>query len=485
MNNSKDKLGLVALTAVVISAMVGGGVFNLPQNIAESAGAAAIIIAWCITGIGMWFLVNTFRILSVARPEAKTGIYTYGEMGFGKFTGFLAAWGYWLSACFANIGYIVLVMSSLNHFFPGYFKGGNNFNSVIGGSLLIWIIFLIVSYGIKEASTLNMIGTIWKIVSVAILIFITAFAFKITFFISNFWGEPLSTDIVTKPLGSILEQVKGTMFVTLWVFIGIEGAVVISDKAKNQRDVGKATLLGFLTCLILYIIVSLLPMGRYTQSQLSVMSAPSSAEVLGGIIGKLGNTLMDIGVLVSVLTSFLIWTVMLSELPFAAGIGGSFPKAFKKTNKKETPIFSLLISCIFMQIILMLVYFSSNAWNLLLNITGVMILPCYIVSTLYLIKIAVKNENFPTDIFITRKKAAVVGILGAVYGFWLIYAAELKYMLVATVVYALGIPLFIKARKDFNSKDGITKKEKIFMNILLVIGIIGVIYLIKNYQSLI
>ena len=36
------------------------------------------------------------------------------------------------------------------------------------------------------------------------------------------------------------------MPVTLWAFIGIEGAVVVSGRAKSQSAVGKATVLGFL-----------------------------------------------------------------------------------------------------------------------------------------------------------------------------------------------------------------------------------------------
>ena len=39
-------------------------------------------------------------------------------------------------------------------------------------------------------------------------------------------------------LGSILHQVKSTMLVTLWVFIGIEGASVYSARAARRSDVG-------------------------------------------------------------------------------------------------------------------------------------------------------------------------------------------------------------------------------------------------------
>ena len=40
------------------------------------------------------------------------------------------------------------------------------------------------------------------------------------------------------------------MLITLWVFTGIEGAVVLSS-CKNRHDIGKATILGVLLALVL------------------------------------------------------------------------------------------------------------------------------------------------------------------------------------------------------------------------------------------
>lgn len=485
MADDSKKLGIVALTSVVISAMVGGGVFNLPQNMAASAGAGAIILAWIITGTGIWFVANTFRILSVARPDATTGIYTYGELGFGKFTGFLLAWGYWLCNCFANIGFAVLLMDSLNYFFPGVFTGGNNLNSIIGGTLVIWSIYFVILAGVKSATSLNTIGTIGKLVPIVIFLFIVAFVFKFSNFLDDFWGHETILKLSDKPLGSMLTQVKSTMLVTLWVFIGIEGAVVVSNRAKDQKEVGKATFLGFIICLVMYIGLSLLPFGSFSQGELSKMTSPSTAGVLGGIVGKWGNILMNIGVIISIFSAWLVWTIMLAELPFAAAKGGTFPKAFAKENKNESPSFSLLISSIVMQIIMILVYFAHDAWTLMLDITGVMVLPCYIVCTLYLWKIAKKNDNYPKDIFASRKKAIITGILGTIYGVWLVYAAGLENMLIATVIYAFGIPVFMKARKESNPNGKeFTKGEKKFAILLFILGIIGIIYLFFNYRKL-
>ena len=41
-------------------------------------------------------------------------------------------------------------------------------------------------------------------------------------------------------------------------FIGVEGAVVVSARARNKRDVGKATLLAVLSALGVYLLVTLL-----------------------------------------------------------------------------------------------------------------------------------------------------------------------------------------------------------------------------------
>ncbi|MCR6514015.1 amino acid permease [Clostridium sp. LY3-2] len=478
-NGSTKKLGVVALAGVVISAMLGGGVYNLPQNMAQNASAGAILIAWVITGVGMWFIANTFRILAAARPDATTGIYAYGELGFGKFTGFLMAWGYWICNSFANVGYAVLLMDSLNYFFPGYFKGGNDWLSIACGSVVLWIIYFVVLRGVKQATFINVIGTIGKLVPLAIFLLALVISFKASLFFTDFWGLKTVVSVHDTALGGLLPQIKSTMLVTLWVFTGIEGAVVVSGRAKSQKDVGKATFLGFLTCLILYTALSLLPLGVVPQGAVSKMAPPSTAAVLMTVMGKWGSIIMNIGVIIAILSSWLVWTVMLSELPFAAAKDGTFPKEFRKENKNEAPSFSLLISTIVMQVILICVHFAGNAWNMMLSITSVMALPCYIASTLYLYKIAKKNDNFP-KIFASRKYAVVTGLLGTIYGLWLIYAAGLEYLLIALVIYALGIPVFKKARRESepNSKE-FTKVERYVAIGLVILGIIGVIYLLK------
>lgn len=89
----EKKLGLSALTALVLSSMLGAGVFSLPQNMAAVASPAALLIGWGITGAGILLLAFAMLILTRIRPELDGGIFTYAREGFGELIGFLFRMG--------------------------------------------------------------------------------------------------------------------------------------------------------------------------------------------------------------------------------------------------------------------------------------------------------------------------------------------------------------------------------------------------------
>lgn len=481
----EKKLGVVTLAALVVSAMIGGGVYNLPENMVANASAGAVIISWVITGIGMWFIAKTFSILANVRPEVTSGIYGYGELGFGRFAGFQIAWGYWICNIFANVGYAILLMDSFNYFFAPYFEGGNNLPSIICGSIIIWGMYFAVLAGVKQATFINNIGVVGKLVPLLIFIIILFFKFDLATFTNNFWGHEVIPSLFDKDLGGVFPQVKSTMLVTLWVFIGIEGAVVISSRAKSQKDVGRATVIGFLSCITIYALLSLLPLGILSQGEIAKMAPPSTGGVLDHIIGNSGNIIMNIGVIIALLSSWLVWTVMLASLPYEAAKSGTFPKVFAKENKNESPSYSLLVSSILMQLCMIVVYFSNNAWNLMLSITGVMILPCYLVCTLYLWKISRRERDYHPEPKVHISSALLTGVLGSIYATWLVFAAGLNFFLVAAIIYALGIPVFRKARLESgDGKPTFNHCEKVFALIIILIGIIGFFYTLANYKTL-
>ncbi len=464
-------LGIFALAAIVVSSMIGGGIYSLPQNMAAGASAGAVLLAWLITGIGIYFIARTFSILSMAKPELTTGIYSYSRAGFGPYVGFTIGWSYWLCQVCGNVGYAVITMDALNYFFPGYFEGGNNLASIIGGSVIIWFFNFLVLKGVKQASIVNTVGTVIKIVPLLLFILIMVFLFQFDKFDSNFWGEAIATK---SKIGGLSTQIKSTMLVTLWAFIGIEGAVVMSNRAKSPSIIGPATILGFVSCLGIYILLSLLPFGYMSQAELANIANPSTAGILEKAVGTWGAWIMNIGLVISVLTSWLAWTMVTAQIPQAAAQNGTFPRAFAKENKNDAPSVSLIVTSIAMQLFLLLVYFSNNAWNTMLSITSVMVLPAYFASCAYLWKLCEDGE-YPTNIIYRRSGALITSILGALYALWLIYAAGLQYLMLAAIIIALGIPCYIWARKQNQPDERVfSYRECLFATILIIIAIFAI-----------
>ena len=129
---------------------------------------------------------------------------------------------------------------------------------------------------------MNVIITFAKILPLLLFIVLALLAFQFKIFQSNFWRP------VTVNYPSLLKQVKNTMLVTVWVFIGIEGASVYSARAKHRSDIGKATLIGFIITLFLLMAVSLLSLGILPQAELAQLKNLSMAGVLEKIIGHWG-----------------------------------------------------------------------------------------------------------------------------------------------------------------------------------------------------
>ncbi|MFX4308013.1 amino acid permease [Acinetobacter soli] len=440
---STSKIGLLSLTALVFSSMVGSGVFSLPQNMAAVANGSALLFAWLITGVGIIFLAISLLHLTRQRPDLDGGIYNYAREGFGDLIGFCSAWGYWLCTTVGIVGYVVIAFSAVGMFTDTpehtYFGEGNTLYALIGSSIFVWLVHWLVSRGIKEAALVNLLATIAKIVPLVVFILFSFVAFKLELFKFNFLDTSLQMPV--------WQQVRDVMLITLWVFTGIEGAVVLSSRAKRRNDIGKATLLGVLLALGFYVMVTVLSYGINTRAEISGMHNPSMASILAQLIGLPGTIVITLGLIISVSSSYLSWTLFATEIPFLAAKNGAFPKSFLKTNTNNVPITSLWLTSIVVQLSLIAVCFFNKNYTQLLLISSVMILlPYFLVSAFYL-KESARHK---------RGKHIFIAGIATLYAVWLLYAAGLSLLLLSGILYLLGLVIYFYSR--YSVKRGNTEK---------------------------
>lgn len=469
--SSTGTLGLGLLVALVVGSIIGSGIFGLPQNMASGAGAGAILIGWTITGVGMLMLARVYQMLSLRKPNLDNGVYAYAQALSGEYVGFNAAWGYWISAWIGNVGYLVAAFGALGYFYPA-FGEGNTTSAIVGASVVLWIIHALVLRGIQGAAVLNAVVTLAKVVPLLLFIVLVAMAFQLTTFNLDFWGDA--------KLGSVLDQVKSTMLVTVWVFIGIEGASVYSARARKREDVGRATVIGFLICLLLLMAVSLLSLGIYSQPQLAGLKNPSMAGVLEKAVGTWGAVLIYLGLIVSVGGGFLAWTLLAAESLFTPAGGGVMPKWLAQQNAKGVPANALWLTNAMVQAFLLLTLFSKASYLALISLSTAMILLPYLFSASYGLALAWRGEG---AVGAVRKSDTPIAALATVYCLWLLYAAGLKYLLLSALLYAPGAILYIVAKKQRDQRP-FSGREMVILALLILLAIVAAYMLRMGTLSL-
>lgn len=451
----EKKLGLSALTALVLSSMLGAGVFSLPQNMAQVASPAALLIGWAITGIGILFLAVAMLVLTRIRPDLDGGIFTYAREGFGELVGFCSAWGYWLCAVIANVSYLVIVFSALSFFTDTpelrLFGDGNTWQSIVGASVLLWVVHFLVLRGVQTAASINLAATLAKLVPLGLFIVLAAIAFNSDVFTLDFHGIDLGVPV--------WEQVKNTMLITLWVFIGVEGAVVVSARARNKKDVGRATLLAVISALCVYLLVTLLSMGVVARPELAEMRNPSMAGLMVRMMGSWGEIVIAAGLIISVCGAYLSWTIMAAEVPLLAATHKAFPRVFARQNANNAPSASLWLTNLSVQASLVLIWLTGSDYNTLLTIASEMILVPYFLVGAFLLKVA------------RRPLHKVIGVGACIYGLWLLYASGPMHLLLSVVLYAPGLMVFIYARRTHEDNVLLKRRELALIGLFLVAAI--------------
>jgi arginine:ornithine antiporter/lysine permease len=429
---------------MVVGSMVGAGIFSLPATFGRATGPFGALIAWVIAGGGMLMLAFVFQILAQRKPDLDAGIFAYAKSGFGNYLGFAAAFGFWFGTCLGNITYFILIMSTLGRFFP-VFGAGNTLVATILSSAILWSVHSMILRGVKEAATVNTIVTIAKIVPIAIFIVLMVVFFDIEKFRTNFWGGDAYS------LTDVFGQVRSTMLVTVFVFIGIEGASVYSRYARRREDVGTATVLGFLGVLCLLVMVTLLPYGMLDRAQLSVMRQPSMAGVLETAVGTWGGIFISLGLLVSVLGAYLAWSLLAAEVLFMAAKDGVVLKRLAGENANQVPSACLWLTNIIVQLLLILTMFAREAFNLALALTSAKTLIPYVLAAGFALKLAHSGETYesrPAD----RRGDLICAALATVYTVFMLFAGGLKYVLLSAIFFAPGSILFILARREQHAK---------------------------------
>ncbi|QYF99285.1 basic amino acid/polyamine antiporter [Microbacterium sp. PAMC21962] len=425
----------LTLSTFVVGSMVGAGVFSLPGTFAAQTGVVGSLVAWAVAGTGMLMLALVFQRLAARRPELDAGVYSYARAGFGRYLGFLSAFGYWASACAGNVFYWVFIMSTVGAVLPAV-AGGDTPVAVAVSSAGLWTFFLLVRRGTREAAAVNRIVSVAKVLPIVVFVFLCLFAFDPAVFAANLSGPG---DV------PLYDQVRGTLLVTVFAFIGVEGASAYSRHARRRRDIGRATVLGFLSVLAIFLSVTIVSFGILPRERIAQLAQPSMAGVLAEVVGPWGAGFVGVALIVAVLGAYLSWTLMAAEVLLVAARDGDLPPVFARTNARDVPVGALTMSTLLVQALLIVVLFSTNAFDVALSLTSAFALIPYVLTAGYGLRVALADAR--SDGSRAVAGALLVAACATAYTLFLLAAAGGQYLLLAMLVLVPGTLLFALARR--------------------------------------
>ncbi|MEZ0339980.1 basic amino acid/polyamine antiporter [Mycobacterium sp. pV006] len=452
---------------MVVGSMIGSGVFLLPRRFGTETGVLGAIIAWTIAGSGMLMLAFVFQRLATRKPQLDAGIFAYAKAGFGDYVGFNSAIGYWASACAGNTSYWVLITATMSALIPA-FGAGDTVLAVAISAIGVWAFALLVMRGVKDAAVINYIVTIAKVIPILMFIVITAIAFQADVFADNFWGADGYS------FASLWDQATGTMLITVFVFLGIEGASVYSRMARRREDVGRATVMGFLGVLSVFALVTLVSYGVMPQDELAQVSQPSMAAVLESVVGHWGSVFIRAGVIVSVLGAYLAWTLMAAEVLYIPAKSDDMPRFLARTNKRGAPVAALVMAACLVSLLLVSLLFAADALDFMLDLTAALALIPYLLAAAYALKLTATRETYGDGRSLVPDM--VIAAVATLYTLFLLYAAGMDKLLLSCILYAPAAALYIRARRE-RSLRVFRPAEAVLFIVILIGAVAGVVSL--------
>ncbi|KAH6668100.1 amino acid/polyamine transporter I [Plectosphaerella plurivora] len=163
-------LGAVEAFGIVVSVVIGSGVFTSPGSIdtnVPSPGVALII--WLVGGILAWTGATTFAELGTAIP-GEGGVQPYLQHIYGDIWGFLAAWTWIVAVMPATLAILSLVFVETAYAAAGVVDGAGSLSHKLLSVLVLLLISAANSINTRASTRLNSFFVVLKFLSITVVV---------------------------------------------------------------------------------------------------------------------------------------------------------------------------------------------------------------------------------------------------------------------------------------------------------------------------
>ena len=360
INSLQPKLGLRAASFLVISVIIGSGVFKKIAPMAAQLGSPwLILLCWLLAGIvSLAGALCTAELVSMY-PNSG-GEYNYFQKIYGRFFSFLYGWASFAVIKTASISALAYIFAqSLNSLFPlpvldsdATFLGLHLFENLsikLLAALLILLLTLLNYRGVQFAEKLSSILTYAMLIAIAFFLIVGLNSDHGTMSNLSSSAKGMTTDLNGWTL------MKAMFLASLGAFWGYDGwnnIAFIGEEIKNpKRNLPLALGLGTLSVMAVYVLINfvflyVLPIDYFIQLN-DTPNKIAAVEVAGQISGTIGMVLVACLILVTTLNSTNSSILMSARMLYAMARDKTFFKQAESVHPKyNTPDKALFIQAI-------------------------------------------------------------------------------------------------------------------------------------------
>jgi basic amino acid/polyamine antiporter, APA family len=335
-------------TSIVAGTIIGSGIFLVPAEMMQAVGSAGLVyLAWVVGGFLSFFGALTYAELGAVRPFAG-GEYVYVRDAYGPLSGFLYGWTWFLIAKPASIATVtaalVRVLGTFSTFaflphalFTWHVTSSRALTVSYGHLVAIAATVLITALnyvGVRKAGNFQFAFTVLK---VAIIFTVAAVAFTAS---TGSWSNFGTTFAGAK--GGIA-GFMAALVAALWAYDGWNDLNMVSEEIERpEKTIPIALIAGVGLVAVLYIGMNA-GIQRALSASVIAQAAVPAATASEAALGRLGISLVSVGMILSMLAT-LNGTVMSGgRVPFAVARDGYLFKALAEVHPVfHTPSLALV-----------------------------------------------------------------------------------------------------------------------------------------------
>lgn len=421
---------------MVVGTIIGTGIFFKPQAIFSATGTATLgLLSWvigCFLGLCGGLIIAEIGAMI---PETG-GLMTYIEKIYSKVFGFMVGWAQ------AIAFYPIRMAASAVVFgiqFVALFNLSDKYAVPISVLLTLYL-FTVNWLGNKITNFSINLATVLKFVPIILII-----VFGLIFNSNPVEIRLFPVTVETHPL---LQGLSISVIATLYATDGWINITNIAGEIKDpQKNIPRALIGGLLTVTGVYLLINLAYLRVMTPAEMA-MSGTVASDAAGRLFGDMGQKIVAVGILISIMGSHTGFTRAAWRIPYALGLRGWLPFSgwFSTLSKKtDMPV----NSGIFLMVLTIASTIFIRDFNVLSDIGSYVIWVFY---TLAFIGIFILRKRWP-DVKRSYRVPLypVIPIIGIFGGLMVLVSTTIyqpKIALFSIVLVGAGLPIYFAKTKN-------------------------------------